>query len=425
MSHQPLKPRVSDVVVSQPVHQHAYETAVAAQEAGLLHWFATSLYRTGRGLSHPILTRFLPSGKRKQFERLQLRRWHPDLDPAKVLTLGLHQLVPLLLRRTPLADAASSWSYEQFDKAVAKRLLRDKPRSAIHAFEGAAMFTFQAAKLLSLPTILDAPSAHEYFLAALKAEGHPESNLPGGTLRVRAERALADHILAPSPYVTRCLIENGVPANKIVQIPYGANTTMFVPSSRPRDLFRALFVGLIGLRKGVRYLFEAWRQLDLPDAELLLVGPCDKFGKTLLASQPPNCRWVGQVPRYEVDRWFGESDVFVFPSLAEGSALVTYEAMASGLPLITTENAGSVARDGQEGFIVPARDTAALADMIKKLFEDRDLRARMGSQARLLIERHYTWHHYRERLGIVYRAILNGEDPHQALSRTRVTVPSF
>jgi glycosyltransferase involved in cell wall biosynthesis len=170
----------------------------------------------------------------------------------------------------------------------------------------------------------------------------------------------------------------------------------------------------------VRYLLEAWRQLALRDAELVLVGPSDDFGRALMARKPKNCRWVGQLPKYEVHRWFNQSDVFVFPSLAEGSAIVTYEAMAAALPLITTANSGSVARDNEDGFIVPARDAAALAEKIRFLFEQPALRERLGSQARRRIEANYTWGHYRTRLRTVYRAVLEGREPNEALDEARL-----
>jgi alpha-maltose-1-phosphate synthase len=72
----------------------------------------------------------------------------------------------------------------------------------------------------------------------------------------------------------------------------------------------------------------------------------------------------------------------VFPSLFEGSAVVTYEALASGLPCVVTAEAGSVVRDGLEGFVVGARDVAALAARMGALGRDRDLRARMAGAAR-------------------------------------------
>ena len=79
---------------------------------------------------------------------------------------------------------------------------------------------------------------------------------------------------------------------------------------------------------------------------------------------------------------FRQADVFVLPTLAEGSAEVINEALGAGIPVVTTPAAGSVVRDGIEGRIVPERDPAALAAAIDELLSDRPLRARMALAAR-------------------------------------------
>ena len=113
----------------------------------------------------------------------------------------------------------------------------------------------------------------------------------------------------------------------------------------------------------------------------------------------PRCRptYLGQVPRSQIQEEFCRADLFVLPTLAEGMALVHLEAMACGVPVITTPNCGSVVRDGIDGFIVPIRDAQALADRMQQLLEDRSLRARMGAAARERA-RDFTWQRYGERL---------------------------
>jgi glycosyltransferase involved in cell wall biosynthesis len=107
--------------------------------------------------------------------------------------------------------------------------------------------------------------------------------------------------------------------------------------------------------------------------------------------------FLGRVPRERIAEEYRQADVFVLPSLAEGSAEVTYEALAAGVPVITTRAAGSVVRDGIEGRIVPERDADALADAIEELVENRALRDRMAVSARERA-RNYTWERYGERL---------------------------
>jgi glycosyltransferase involved in cell wall biosynthesis len=91
---------------------------------------------------------------------------------------------------------------------------------------------------------------------------------------------------------------------------------------------------------------------------------------------------LGRVGHPEVPAHMASADVFVFPSLFEGSAVVTYEALACGLPAVVTPEAGSVVRDGVEGLEVASRDVDALAAAMARLGEDPALRARMGAAAR-------------------------------------------
>jgi glycosyltransferase involved in cell wall biosynthesis len=234
--------------------------------------------------------------------------------------------------------------------------------------------------------------------------------------RIRAERASADFLIAPSKFVERCLVENGVPPEKIIRIPYGVDPLMFTPLEAKSDRpFRALFAGRLGLRKGLKYLLEAWSQLRLQNAELVLVGAPDSYGLELLRHHAGLYRHIAPVPLFELHRWFQSSDIFVFPSLSEGSALVTYMALGAGLPMVTTVNSGSVLTEGVQGFLVPPRDAQALADRILDLYRDTELRRRMSSAARETVVGSFTWKHYRLRIASAYRAILDGHDPNEAL----------
>ncbi len=86
--------------------------------------------------------------------------------------------------------------------------------------------------------------------------------------------------------------------------------------------------------------------------------------------------------RSEIMRMYDWADVFVMPSICEGSATVTYEALACGLPVVTTSNSGSVVRDGQDGFVVPIRDSGAIALRLRQLLDNRELLREMSMSAR-------------------------------------------
>jgi len=402
------------VLVSHPVHQHAYETAVAASQAGLLECFVTGLYWTGSGETDPRRLPMLPEALARRIERELSRRRHPALDPARVRVISRYHLPATVIRRSAgrlpgVRDLdLDRWATRRFDRAVARLLGQMEGVALVHAFEGGAIWTLRAARKAGLRTVLDVPSAHERLIRA-EAEETGSPAVPSA--EVAAERELADLLLAPSGYVAACLEEAGVPANRVRRLPYGVDPEVFrpAPAARPDGRFRALFVGKVRDCKGVRYLLEAWRRLALPDAELLLAGPLGRAGRRLLAEYHGGYRWLGTLPAPELRRWYQRSDVFVFPSLAEGSARVTYEAMSSGLPLVVTPNSGSVVRDGIDGFVVPARDVDAICERVRQLHADPDARREMGMSGRALIEHSYTWRHYHHRLAATYRSVLGGQ----------------
>ena len=89
------------------------------------------------------------------------------------------------------------------------------------------------------------------------------------------------------------------------------------------------------------------------------------------------------MPRLQMAEQYAWADVFLLPSISEGSASVCYEALADGLPVITTPNAGSVVRDGVDGFIVPIRNAEAIVQKLELLARDREMLAWMSANANL------------------------------------------
>jgi glycosyltransferase involved in cell wall biosynthesis len=208
---------------------------------------------------------------------------------------------------------------------------------------------------------------------------------------------MADLVLAPSEFVKDGLTELGAPADRIGLVPYGLPDEWFGPVEMKPIPGRVLFVGGVSLRKGNHYLAEACRILADRGvaAEFRVVGPYDARAIASPLFRGPE--YVGQVPRGQVHREFLSADVFAFPTLAEGFALSHLEAMACGVPVVTTPNCGPAVRDGQDGFVVPPRDARALADRIATIIQDRALRKRMGESARERAAT-YSWGHYRQRL---------------------------
>jgi glycosyltransferase involved in cell wall biosynthesis len=207
----------------------------------------------------------------------------------------------------------------------------------------------------------------------------------------------SDFFICPSDAVRDDLTVNwGIEPSRSAIVPYGVNAEwlQIVPRPIPR---RVLFVGTAELRKGIHYLAMAAENLNTRGCnyEFRIAGNVSEQ-----IARRTECRhltFLGRVPRDQMYGEFERADVFVLPSLAEGSAESVYEAMACGVPVVTTSSAGSVIRHGIDGLIVPERDPAALADSIAQIVEDRALRERMSIAARERA-RDYTWDRYGERL---------------------------
>jgi glycosyltransferase involved in cell wall biosynthesis len=214
----------------------------------------------------------------------------------------------------------------------------------------------------------------------IESEDDPAA-IEAGRARDKEKYALADLVLVPSDFVRRAVLHLGCEPHKIELVPYGLAVERFSGQPDPQP-GRVLFVGSVGLRKGAHYLAAASRILAKQglDVEIRVVGPVQDSVKCSPVFEGP--RYIGQTPRSLVQAEYLRADVFVMPTICDSFALVHLEAMAAGLPVITTPNCGSVVRDGVDGFVVPIRDPAAIAKCIERLVSNRSLRAEMSANAR-------------------------------------------
>lgn len=383
------------IAVFHPGMQHSYQTALAFQRAGRLAWYATSIFYDPNRWPYRMLP-FVPSGLRRRLERELRRRHHPELDPGLLRTFGYWEWIERLgmrLGQRRLEHYANEWGNASFARRIARWALRDGV-DCVWGFDTASLTTFKEVKGRGIRCVLEQTIGHPRMWNRILSEErerlgdefdpyprpYPERDLA----RVDAEIESADRIVCGSEFVKKTLIEEGVHACKLHVIPYGVDADAFVPapSPGPADQLRLLFVGHFGIRKGAWYLTEALNRLrHLPGLSLTVVGTQTVPTKAL-ASIADKVRLVPRVPGEEMAGIYQGADLLVLPSLFEGSSIAIYEALASGLPVVTTSNAGSIVRDGMEGCIVPVRDVDALVSSIEFLHRERDARVTMGRRAR-------------------------------------------
>ncbi len=414
--------RRAGVIVAHPGggQMRSFEAAAGLQQAGLLQRFVTGFYFRpeslwGRG------TQVLLNGGSFKLQGLLRGRFHPELSPERVLSFPFpdlaFQCVSRAVNRPGPTSRVHAWRNQWFDRRVAKTLAREQP-AAVLCYDGCALHSFRRAQPLGVLCVLDQCTAHiktGLKLYREEAERHPEfaDSLPiqlfeGFVGQCCEELERANAVVVSSSYCRQTLLDHGVGQGKIFEVPYAAAVSRFrPPGSRKSQPFRVLFVGQVSQRKGIKYLLEAFKQLALPNAELLLVGGIAGSGKGLEAYRGLFTH-IPSVPYPELHSYFQLGSIFVLPGLHESGVLAIHEALASGLPVIATPNCGSVVRDGTEGFIVPIRDVEALKEKILLLYQNKDLREEMGRQARLRAEE-FTWEAYRQRLGHLLRGLLDGK----------------
>ena len=183
----------------------------------------------------------------------------------------------------------------------------------------------------------------------------------------------------------------------------------FHPEPKNDHLFRVLFVGSLSLRKGIPYLLDALCGLILPDFELCLVGGASKEIEPVLRRYAGKFCLLGFQPRRELSKIYSQASVLVLPSLEEGLALVQAQAMACKIPVISTYNSGAedLFCDGNEGFIIPARDIQAIRDKVLFLFENSQERERMAEAAYNRVQEIGGWNRYGEHMLMEYKTLLS------------------
>jgi glycosyltransferase involved in cell wall biosynthesis len=197
--------------------------------------------------------------------------------------------------------------------------------------------------------------------------------------------SLADSIFCPSPMVRKSMIDNGVPEDKLLSSSYGWAPERFPSIADPRPdnpepIF--LFTGTLCMRKGVLTLLEAWKRAGI-SGKLILCGGIYHDVQAAMERYlgAGNIRHIAYTR--DIGQVYRTADVFVFPSLEEGGPMVTYEAMAHGIPpLVTAMGGGAIVQDGINGLVLPDFDVDAWAAAITELAENRQKRVALGQNAR-------------------------------------------
>jgi glycosyltransferase involved in cell wall biosynthesis len=334
-------------------------------------------------------------------------RFHPELETAGIVSWNFRALGwEFLLRRksrnrNQKTEGAGLYSgFIEVGKYFAiqvreslKRRSKLSSDSIFFAYDTGALEAMEWCRERGVKCILNQMDPNRVEVELVRAE---EKQWPGWALesvqvpeayfsRREREWALADRVVVNSEFSRQALLQQGVPAEKLFVLPLcfevnaeklkTENGNQFQVSNLSVSTFpplRVLFLGQVILRKGIQYLIQAAKLLEKENIRFDIVGPVG-ISPMAIASAPKNMIFHGRSTRDQVDKWYGQADVFVLPTLSDGFAITQLEAMAHGLPVVTTPCCGEVVSDGVDGFVVPARDAGALARTFRRYLAQPEL----------------------------------------------------
>jgi glycosyltransferase involved in cell wall biosynthesis len=407
------------VILSNVARNHCYPIAEAAADAGYLRRFITSVYYEPHTLQGQVLRKLASRSGPEQKARLEGRR-SDRIPDDRVVSIPLPELAEraawALAPRLHFDSRTPTYLKNEIFDAAARRHI--DPCTIFHGFEQCALFSLRRARALGATTVLDQPIMHRTSLDRLEAQERARLGVqipqrPPFWHRQHIERKhkehqLTDHAFVGLDFVKRTMVENGFREDQVFVIPYGADVSAYQPMPRPpREGFEILYVGPLHFWKGLHYLLDAFEGLDVPGARLTIIGTAHPdwapHFQPRLAALGPRVRHVPGVPKAEMVRYYNQADVLAFPSLVGGIGLVCYEAMATALPVVTSDG-DRIIRDGVDGLCVPARDVEGWRRALRQLASSRDTRLRLGTAGADRVKQ-FSWDAYRRGILRAYEEI--------------------
>lgn len=356
-------------------------------ERNLLGLFATSIAVDPRDW----FLKFLPGKVRAELLRRQF-----EVSRDKLFTRPLLETIRLVAGRTGLrfldrhevGPASFDAVYQDLDHALAvclPDLVRKRHLTGVYAYEMGAVRLFRAAKREGLQRFYDLPIAFwetSQRLLSEEAERWPQwkPTLLGAQdsekkCRDKTEEIeLADVVVCPSEFVRDSIPTRLRVGRSCVISEFGSPSRATAPAFRaPGEKIRVLFAGSMTQRKGLADIFAAFKLLNRPDLELIVMGsphaPIEFY-----RGEYSNFTYEPPRPHHEVLRLMETCDALLLPSIVEGRALVQQEAMSSGLVLLATPNAGGqdLIDEGRTGFLLPIRSPESIAAKLNWLADHRD-----------------------------------------------------
>jgi glycosyltransferase involved in cell wall biosynthesis len=281
--------------------------------------------------------------------------------------------------------------------------------------------TFERLRRRQVRLVLTALNTHIEHVADILREEHRRLGIHGPSFvhsrmrsRVRQEVECATRIRAVSEVSRRSFLERGVAPEKVEVILPAVDLDYFRPAPKKDEIFRVLAVLTIDSRKGAYYLLEAFEKAAIPNSELVIIGATgDRWSSQLLAS------YLGRLGNIRLQRadvlkdpiaaTYGQASVLVHPAIEDGFGLAVAQALACGIPVITTRQTGAsqLIEDGRSGYVLECRDVDGIVDRLRHLAQNGSLLKQMRDSAPRAVA-HLGYPEFVENVAGFYKRVLAG-----------------
>jgi len=406
--------------------------AIISTGQGRLHLIQSAIAIKDQGVDVKVITGWVP-GKRfpdKLIDKMG------NLLGRKNLAYGLRKRSPEGLPRTDIRTCSFSEFYIQFLFMLTSRKLLSRDTAAqmgwrafgteskkyirnseiFHVRSGGGRAgAIEKARAQGMKIIVDHSIAHpqelKRQLGKLESESkqskyiNPSDGFWNAVLKDCEE---ADILLVNSDYVKDTFIEQGYPAEKISVIHLGIDKSFYdLKTDYHSDKLKLLFTGNFGFRKGAHIIISALEILVKQNIPFSF----DAIGN-VSAEVPipdwfrnhPDIRLHGHMPQDKMKQYLATSDVYIFPTFVEGAAQSVKEAMAAGMPVITTVNSGTPIQHLRNGYIIKDDNAKDLAHAIITL-QNQLIRETIGKAAANTIKASHTWSNYAKEVTALYKSI--------------------
>jgi len=332
------------------------------------------------------------------------------IEKSRIISSTHYGLAQRVINRMPhfLYSRLNHYFHRSYSSFISKNIPIDT-----NVFIGLSSLSLDAikrCKSMGITSIVDHGSLHLRFEREAILRAYENIGLKSGPelaeewiiQREQDEFQAADKVVVLSQLAKSTLIAEGVSEENIFVNQCGVDTRKFFPVTKLDDIFRIVFCGGISVRKGVHLLVRAFKNLNLPRSELLLVGGFQdrSYVDKVLRDLPANIRYLGVTSQESLHRIYGRGTIFVLPSVADGFGMVVSQALASGLPVICSDAVGAsdIIDHGRNGFVFKSQDVADLENYILRYYEDVDFVEWSAGQAVSSVRGQQDWDAYGDRM---------------------------